>query len=59
MSERRVGKFELFRLITPILITLCLTLLSAIWSDLNKVKEDITTLKVDMSAVKTDLKYRR
>lgn len=58
MAPRAPKNFEIFRLLTPVLITLCLTLLSAIWSDLNKVKDAVVKLQIDVATVQTEIKDR-
>jgi hypothetical protein len=45
-------KYEAFRFITPILITLCLAVLSAIWRNTDEMQKDIVTLKIDVATLK-------
>jgi len=45
-------KYEAFRFITPILITLCLAVLSMIWRNTDDMQRDIVTLKVDVATLK-------
>lgn len=52
---RTNSKLELFRFITPVLITLCLAILQSIYADLNKIKDTVITLQKDMSSVQTNI----
>jgi hypothetical protein len=45
-------KYEVFRFITPILVTLCLAILSAIWRSADEMQKDIVLLKVDVATLK-------
>lgn len=45
-------KYEGLRFITPILVTLCLAVLSAIWRNTDEMQKDIVTLKIDVATLK-------
>lgn len=49
-------KYEVFRFITPMLITICLTILAAIWNNTDSMQKDIVTLKVDVATLKAQIK---
>lgn len=46
---------EVFRIITPALITAVLAILGVIYSDLNKIKDTVVMLQVDMASVKEQI----
>ena len=49
---RTVQKYEIFRVITPILVTLCLTVLGAIWRSMDEIQKDVVVLKIDVATLK-------
>lgn len=49
------SKYEIFRFITPALITLALAILGAMYTDLNKIKDTVIGLQVDMASVQAHL----
>mgnify|MGYP001558951074 CR=1 FL=1 len=51
-------KYELFRFITPILVTLCLTILGAVWNNTDTMQKDIVVLKVDVAILKAQANGR-
>jgi len=59
MRQDKHIKYEAFRFITPILITLCLAVLSAIWRTTDEMQKDIVTLKIDVATLKAHDNDRR
>jgi len=59
MRQDNHVKYEAFRFITPILITLCLAVLSMIWRNTDEMQKDIVTLKIDVATLKAHDNDRR
>lgn len=55
----RQNKFEIFRFITPILVSLCLAVMSAVWRNTDDLSKAVETLKIDVAVLKSRVQYGR
>ena len=51
--------YEVFRFITPILVTLCLTILAMMWRGVDEIQKDVVTLKIDVATLKEKIGHVR
>lgn len=54
MTDRHI-KYEAFRFITPILVTLCLTILSIIWRGQDEIQKDVVSLKIAVATLQAKI----
>lgn len=45
-----------FRLLTPILVAICLGVISAIWSSVRDLNVTVTSVQIDVAALKQEMK---
>lgn len=50
--ERRASKIEILRLVTPVLVSLCLAILGAMWRNIDDIGQSVVTLKIDVAVLK-------
>lgn len=51
----KINRFEVFRFITPILISLSLFILGAIWRNVDEMAKSVNTLQIDVAVLKVQV----